>query len=60
MTDENTSREDLLTAVYSTDGKDNLIDACIARGVDPEQMTDAELLAMLREWIEAGDECSRA
>ena len=56
--DENTSREDLLIAIYGTNGPGNLIDVCIARGIDPEDMADAELLALLREWIEAGDECA--
>jgi hypothetical protein len=56
--DENTSREDLLSAIYGTTGSGNLIDVCIARNIDPEDMDDAELLALLREWIEAGDECA--
>jgi hypothetical protein len=34
--DENTSREDLLIAIYGTNGPGNLIDVCIARGIDPE------------------------
>jgi hypothetical protein len=58
--DENTSREDLLSAIYGTTGPENLIDVCIARNIDPENMDDAELLALLREWIEAGDECAKS
>jgi hypothetical protein len=56
--DENTSREDLLSAIYGTTGPGNLIDVCIARGIDPEDMANAELLALLREWIEAGNEAA--
>ena len=56
--DENTSREDLLSAIYGTTGPGNLIDVCIARGIDPENMADAELLELLREWIEAGNEAA--
>ena len=58
--DKNTSREDLLSAIYGTTGPGNLIDVCIARGIDPEDMDDAELLALLREWIESGDECAKS
>ena len=56
--DENTSREDLLSAIYGTAGPGNLIDVCIARGIDPEDMANAELLDLLREWIEAGNEAA--
>jgi hypothetical protein len=54
--DENTSRDDLLTAVCST----NLLQECIDRDIDPEALNDADLLKLVREWIEAGDECGGA
>ena len=57
MIDENTSRADLLDAIYSEHG---LIDACIAQDFEPEDATDAQLLAFIRAWIEAGDECRAA
>lgn len=53
--DETTSREDLLTAIYS---EGELVDFCIEKNLDPEFMLDAELLDLLRNWIEAGDECA--
>jgi hypothetical protein len=53
--DENTSREDLLTVIY-TEG--NMIDVCIERGFEPETASDADLLSFIREWIEAGNEAA--
>lgn len=49
--DENSSRADLEIAAIFTCGFDCAI---------VEKATDAELLAMIREWVEAGDECAAA
>lgn len=57
MIDETTTRDELLTAIYS---EGDMIDLCIARNIDPENMDDAALLSFIREWIEAGDECGAA
>lgn len=54
---DDTSREDLLTAVY---GDLDLIDAFIKANKDPEFMGTADVLAFVREWVEAGDECAAA
>lgn len=49
--DENTSRADLeIAALFECN-----IDCSTV-----EKATDAELLAMIRNWIEAGDECAAA
>ena len=53
--DENTSRKDILTVIY-TEG--NMIDVCIERDFEPETASDAELLGFIREWIEAGNEAA--
>lgn len=46
--DENTSRADLeITAIFECEFDLDVI----------EKATDAELLAMIRDWVEAGDEC---
>lgn len=55
MIDENTSRSDILTAIYSEGA---LIDAFITADKDPEFMGTAEIRAFVIGWIEAGDECS--
>ena len=57
MIDENSSRQDLLTAIYSEGG---LIDAFITAGKDPEFMTTEDVRSFVMEWIEAGDECAAA
>ena len=49
--DENTSRADLeIAAIFECN-----IDCAVV-----EKATDAELLTMIRTWIEAGDECAAA
>lgn len=55
MIDENTSRQDLLTAIYSENG---LIDAFIAADKDPEFMDTEAVREFVMDWIEAGDECA--
>jgi hypothetical protein len=57
MIDQNTSRSDLLSAIYS-DGA--LIDHFIAADLDPEMMATQDVLAQVQAWIEAGDECAAA
>lgn len=52
--DQNTSREDLLQAIYS-DGA--LIDHFIAADLDPEHMETEAIRTEVTNWIEAGDEC---
>jgi hypothetical protein len=54
MIDENTSRQDLLTAIYS-DGA--LIDAFIVADLDPELMETEAVREFVMNWIEDGDEC---
>lgn len=49
--DENTSRAELEIAAIFECG----IDCATV-----EKATDSELLAMVRDWIEAGDECAAA
>jgi hypothetical protein len=53
--DENTSRQDLLTAIYS---EGSLIDALIAADLDPEFMDTEAVREFVMNWIEAGDECA--
>jgi hypothetical protein len=49
--DENTSRDDLLSAIYS-----EMVDYCISKNFEPETASNAELLDFVRSWIEEGDE----
>lgn len=51
MIDETTSRADLeIAAIFE----------CNMDCATVEAASDAELLAMVRDWIEAGDECAAA
>lgn len=53
--DANTSREDLLTAVYSDlDAVEFFMD----RDLDPETMDTDAIRKTLTDFIEAGDECA--
>lgn len=52
--DENTSREDLLSAIYADL---NIVQAFIDADKDPETMETADVRQFLTDWIEAGDEC---
>lgn len=54
MIDENTSRTDLLSAIYSEGA---LIDHFMAADLDPEHMETEAIRAEIISWIEAGDEC---
>ena len=58
MIDENTSRDDLLTAIYGTD---DLLDYFIdGKLIDPEFMSTEQLRKAVMDWIEAGDETAGA
>jgi hypothetical protein len=52
--DANTSRKNLLTAVY---GDLNAVDFFINRNIDPEFVSDEVIRETLVAFIEAGDEC---
>jgi hypothetical protein len=54
MIDDNTSRETLLTAIYSS--KDGLLDYFVDGNLDPEFMSTDDIRAHVIKWIEAGDE----
>lgn len=57
MIDENSSREDLLTALYAEGA---LVDHFIAKDLDPEFMSTDAIRDEVIAWIEAGDECAAA
>lgn len=50
-----TSREDLLTAVYS---EMDLVGAFMDANLDPEKMETVAVYEFMQNWIEAGDECA--
>ena len=55
MITNETSREELLTAVYS---EMDLVGAFIEAGLDPEIMETAAVFEFVQTWIEEGDECA--
>lgn len=52
--DHSTPRADLLSVIY---GDGLLLDHFMLKDMDPEDLSDAELLEEIQEWMTIGDEC---
>lgn len=57
MITSETSREDLLAAVYS---ELELVGAFVEANLDPEEMDTAAVYEFVQAWVQEGDECAQA